>query len=274
MTNITHWNALLATVAVCTLSACSAGSDKPVAPRAAGTVSLTLVRSTTSQIPLWAESAFVRVRNPALAVDIVRPVAIPTPGASTTLDVSVPVGTGYSVTVVAFHDLHDGIRVAPSAGETSGITVTPGANAVAVSVVPWTYTLSGPDTIRSGEPATYTLTLTGGPLDFMTNQIAFHYKIGWNTQDIRFDFARNGASAAATFTIPPMSTDTTVYFTYSYFLDDAAFQTHSLSFAADMPILFDPTLNTDGSLSFHRPVKAAAGDIAVTFSKEHEVRQR
>ena len=41
-------------------------------------------------------------------------------------------------------------------------------------------------------------------------------------------------TAAATFNVPALATDSTLYFSFSYFVDDARLHTVSTSFAADM----------------------------------------
>jgi hypothetical protein len=84
---------------------------------------------------------------------VVVPVAIPAPGASNTVSIAVPAGSDYSIEIVAFHELHDGIRVALAGGEVRNLTFNPGNNTASVTVAPWTYTVSGPDTIHSGARA-------------------------------------------------------------------------------------------------------------------------
>ncbi|MBA3831851.1 MAG: hypothetical protein H0X34_08160 [Chthoniobacterales bacterium] len=191
--------------------------------------------------------------------DVVQPVAIPTPGNTSTYSLTVPAGSGYSVEVVAFHELHDAIRVALAGAEIHNLTIVPGNNAVSLAVKPWTYTLTGPDTIQSGAPATYTLTVTGGPTDLFTTRVEMHTNLGVASPDNHFDIVGDGVTASATFPVPPIATDSTLYFVFSYFIDDARFHTTSLSFAADMPY---------GPLPpFQRPVKAAPASIQITFDK-------
>jgi hypothetical protein len=59
-------------------------------------------------VPVGAESAFVKVWSSS--TDVVGPVKIPDPGTTSTFTLTVPAGSGYSIEVVAFHELHDGIR--------------------------------------------------------------------------------------------------------------------------------------------------------------------
>src|SRR4051812_28884176 len=98
-------------LAAIALAGCSGGgNDITPPPGTMGTVSLTLTRSSASQVPAGAESAFVKVWSSS--TDIVQPVKIPVPGTTSTLTLTVPAGSGYSIEVVAYHELHDGIRVA------------------------------------------------------------------------------------------------------------------------------------------------------------------
>lgn len=225
-----------------------------------GQVSLTIARNSASQVPIEAESAFVKVWS--ANVDVVQPVAIPAPGTTSTFTLTVPAGGGYSIEVVAFHELHDGIRVALAGGEVHDLTFNPGNNPIALDVKPWTYTLSGPDTIQSGTPATYTLTVTGGPTDVFTTRVEVHQNLGLASPDMHFDVVGDGTTASATFNVPPLATDSTLYFAYSYFLDDSRFHTQSLSFAADMPFAPQPPIQ--------RPVKAAPASIVLSFDKTRQ----
>lgn len=241
------------------LLACGGDSHGVTPPPPAGTsaVTLRLTRSTASQIPVGAESAFVKVYS--ATTDVVQPIQIPTPGSTSTYMLTVPAGSGYSVEVVAYHELHDGIRVALAGGEVNNLTFVPGDNAVSLSVKPWTYTLSGPDIIQSGAPATYTLTITGGPTDLFTTRVEMHTNLGVASPDNHFDIVGDGTTASATFNVPAIATDSTLYFAFSYFVDDTRFHTQSLTFAADLPY---------GPLPpFQRPVKAAPADIQITFDK-------
>jgi hypothetical protein len=248
---------VLAAIAV---AGCGGAEGVTPPPGAMGTVSLTIARSSNSQVPLQAESAFVKVWS--ATTNVVQPVQIPTPGTTSTYTLTVPAGSGYSIEVVAFHELHDGIRVALAAGEKNNLTFTPGDNAVALDVKPWTYTLSGPDTIQSGAPATYTLTITGGPTDLFTTQVEMHTNLGVSSPDNHFDVVGDGTTASATFNVPALANDSTLYFVFSYFVDDSRFQTHSSSFAADLPYAPLPP--------FQRPVKAAPANIIITFDKSRQ----
>ena len=247
-------------LAACALLGCAGGSDGVTPPPGAtGTVSLTITRSSVSQVPLSAESAFVKVFS--ASTDVVQPVRIPSPGNTAAYTVDVPSGSGYSIEVVAFHELHDGIRVAEAAGEVHNLTLVPGDNPVTLDVKPWTYTLSGPDTIQSGAPATYTLTITGGPTDLFTTRVEMHQNLGLNSPDDHFDVVGNGVTASATFNVPALANDSTLYFAFSYFVDDDRFHTHSTSFAADLPFAPQPP--------FQRPVKAAPASVVLTFDQAH-----
>jgi hypothetical protein len=243
------------------LLACG-GDSKGVTPppSAPATFTLNLTRSSASQVPIGAESAFVKVSS--ASVDTVLAVEIPAPGTTSTFTLTVPAGPGYSIEVVAYHELHDGIRVALAGGEVNNLTLVPGNNSVALDVKPWEYTLSGPDTIQSGVPATYTLTITGGPTDVFTTRVEMHTNLGSNTPDDHFDVVGNGVTASATFNVPALANDSTLYFVFSYFLNDSRFQTHSLTFAADMPYAPLP--------AFQRPVKAAPANIIITFDKNKQ----
>jgi hypothetical protein len=235
------------------------GSGTNTAPPAGSSSTLTFLvtRSATSQIPAAAESAFVKLFSND--TDVVQPILLPTGNDSTHVTFTVPAGTGYSIEVVAFHELHDGIRVALAGGEIHSVTLVPGANTVSLSVAPWTYTLAGPDTIQSGVPATYTHVITGGPTDLFTGIVEIHSRLGATAADDHFNVTGNGTTTAATFNIPALATDSALYFAYSPFIDDARFHTHSLSFAADMPF---------GTLPpFIRPIKAAAAQVVVSFRK-------
>jgi hypothetical protein len=248
-------------LAAIALAGCSGGgNDITPPPGASSTVSLTITGSSASQVPVGAESAFVKVWSSS--TDVVQPVKIPDPGTTSTFTLTVPAGSGYSIEVVAFHELHDGIRVALAAGEVHDLTLSPGNNPVSLDVKPWTYSMSGPDTIQSGTPATYTLTITGGPTDLFTTNVEMHQNLGLNSADDHFDVVGDGTTASATFNVPALANDSTLYFDFSYFLDDTRFHTQSLSFAADLPFAPNP--------AFHRPVKAAPAQVTVTFEKSKQ----
>jgi hypothetical protein len=245
-------------LAAIALAGCSGGgNDITPPPGASSTVSLTITGSSASQVPVGAESAFVKVWSSS--TDVVQPVKIPDPGTTSTFTLTVPAGSGYSIEVVAFHELHDGIRVALAAGEVHDLTLSPGNNPVSLDVKPWTYSMSGPDTIQSGTPATYTLTITGGPTDLFTTNVEMHQNLGLNSADDHFDVVGDGTTASATFNVPALANDSTLYFVFSYFLDDSRFHTSSLSFAADLPFAPNP--------EFQRPVKAAPAQVTLTFDK-------
>lgn len=249
---------LLALPVVALAVACSGGSDGVTPPpNTPGKVTFTISRSSTSQVPIEAESAFVKLSNETN--DVVQAVKIPDPGSTSSYTLTVPAGSGYSLEVVAFHELHDGIRVALAGGEVHDLTLHPGDNSVALDVKPWTYTLSGPDTIQSGEPATYTLAITGGPTDLFTTRVEIHQNLGLASEDQHFDVVGDGTTASATFNVPALDADSTLYFNFSYFVDDARFHTQSTSFAADLPFAPQPP--------FQRPVKAAPANVVITFDK-------
>lgn len=226
------------------------------APGGQSTVSLTLVRN-SSLIPASADSAFVKVWGGA--TDVVVPTAIPVPGANNVVSVSVPAGSNYSIEIVAFHDIHDGIRVALAGGEIHNLTFTPGNNSETVAVAPWTFTVSGPDTIQSGAPATYTWTVTGGPTDLFTTLVEVHSSLGMDAPDEHFNVTGNGTTATATFNLPALATDSTLYMVFSYFVDDTRFHTVSTSFAADLPPAPLPPIA--------RPVKAEPAQVTINFDE-------
>lgn len=99
----------------------------------------------------------------------------------------------------------------------------------------------------------------GGPTDLVTTRVEMHQNLGLNSSDDHFDVVGDGTTASATFNVPPLATDSTLYFAFSYFLDDARFHTQSLSFAADLPFGPNPPLI--------RPVKAAPVNVTITFDK-------
>jgi hypothetical protein len=112
---------------------------------------------------------------------------------------------------------------------------------------------------HSGVPATYTWTVTGGPTDLFTTLVEIHSYIGLNTPDLHFNVTGDGTTAAATFNVPALATDSTLYFAYSYFIDDSRFHTHSTSFAADMPYGPLPLIA--------RPIKAAPTSVTINFDQ-------
>lgn len=249
---------LLALASLAGALACSgSGAHTSPPPGENSTLSFMITRNATSQIPGAADSAFVKIWNDG--TDVVAPVQLPSANDSTRLTLTVPAGSGYSIEVVAFHDIHDGIRVALAAGEVNDLTLAPGPNAVSLHVAPWTYTLAGPDTIQSGEPATYTHVVTGGPTDLFTGEVEMHSRLGATSEDDHFNVTGDGTTTQATFNVPPLATDSTLYFIFSPFIDDARFHTHSTSFAADMP--YDPLPQ------FTRPVKAAPAQVVISFRR-------
>ena len=245
---------LLVAACVAGALACGGANTSPP-PGESSTLSFMITRSSTSQIPAAAESAFVKVWNDG--TDEVAPVRLPAVGDSTRVSFTVPAGSDYSIEVVAFHELHDGIRVALAGGEVHGLTFAPGANAVALTVAPWVYTLTGPDTIQSGVAATYTHVVTGGPTDLFTGTVEINSRLGATNEDDHFNVTGDGTTTHAAFNIPALAVDSALYFTFSPFIDDARFHTHSLSFAADMP--YDP------QPPFVRHVKAAPAQVIVSF---------
>jgi len=235
-----------------------AGITSPT-PGTRSTVSLTIVRS-ASLIPANADSAFVKVWGGA--TDVVVPTAIPAPGASNVVSIDVPPGSNYSIEIVAFHDIHDGIRVALAGGEVSNLTFNPGTNSETVPVAPWAFTVAGPDTIQSGVPAAYTWTVTEGPTDLFTTVVEVHSQLGLNMPDDHFNVTGNGTTATATFNVPALANDSTLYLAFSYFVDDSRFHTVSTSFAADMPYAPLPPIA--------RPVKAAAAQVTINFDENRQ----
>jgi hypothetical protein len=144
-------------------------------------------------------------------------------------------------------------------GEVHNLTLIPGNNTETVAVAPWAFTVSGPDTIQSGTPATYIWTVTGGPTDLFTTLVEVHSSLGLDMPDDHFNVTGNGTTAAATFDLPALATDSTLYLSFSYFVDDTRFHTVSTSFAANLPPAPLPPIA--------RPVKAAPAQLTINFDE-------
>jgi len=95
-----------------------------------------------------------------------------------------------------------------------------------------------------------------------TTRVEMHQNLGLYSPDDHFDVVGNGVTASATFNVPALANDSTLYFAFSYFVDDDRFHTHSTSFAADLPFAPQPP--------FQRPVKAAPASVVLTFDQAHQ----
>jgi hypothetical protein len=99
----------------------------PSPPAAPGGLTLTIVRAANSEVPLQADSAFVRVWNPTTTFSELRLVQIPVPGTTTTVEFTVRAGPGYSVGVVAFDGRSGDVpRRGVAGGRADEVTVASG----------------------------------------------------------------------------------------------------------------------------------------------------
>lgn len=242
---------LWTTFAICILASCNTPDTTTLAT---GEVEVT-VHGGESPLPPQADSAFVGIFGNATPTDVVGAVAIASSAATTMATLVVPSGTSDELDVVAFHGSLTGSRIALAAGEVAAFSVSDGDNPVSVAVTPWSYVLTGPDTLRSGQSAQFTLTVTGGaPVDhILTDHGTLHFRIGPSGVDQRADFTRTGNTAVGTFTAPAVGADTAVYFGFAFDVNEARFKTTSPSFVAEMPA------EITGVSLFRRPILALEG---------------
>lgn len=225
---------------------------------------LTLKRAANSLIPSAADSAVVRVWNATTNFSGVQAVQLPAPGTTTSMDFAVPSGSGYSVGVLAFKSPQTSFRHALAGGRTDNVTVSPSASTpVSVDVKQWTYALSGPDTMVSGQSVTYSLAITSGPVEdfFSTLSVVHMFLDTTKSEVLNPNVTRSGNTVAVTFNAPTVSADTALFMGFGLYVDGTAWQFNGASFAADLPS------RSLGEALLRRPIKLPGGTITVTFDK-------
>lgn len=246
---------------------CGANPDSVASPKGTGEIQMTLMRSFTSQIPVQADSALVRVWNDAAGINQLKTIALPAPGTGTSVTFAVPATTGYSVAVVAFRRNNEaGMREGLAIGMNASFSVLADqVNQVSLNVAPLSATISGPDTLKSGQQATYTITAPG----FMTEQL-----LGMNGTIIRgltpWTVNSQGAQSGpymgggesgmqVPITAPTVATDSALYMQAMFSI--------SPHWPADnwWPRFFVPSL-TLGERLKRVPVRVPAGAVTITFS--------
>lgn len=259
-----NWHALLGVIGLA-LAATACGSDgtgtEPLTGNH-GNLTMTLVRTAQSSVPAGADSALVRVWNDGTGVNLVKQVAIPDPGTSTSVSFSLPVGSGYSVGVLAYKSP----REALAGGVTHDVTVHADATAeVSVSVVPWTASVSLPDTLVSGAETTITATITQGPVaDFLVMGFLYIGLDKWNTYPS--SGAKSGTLSgnvfSVTFNAPTVDSDTTVWYQFMFMMNGDDWNTPG----SDSKLIYLPVFALGDTL-FSRPIRPASGSLVVIFDE-------
>lgn len=257
----TYTTIVLGLVGALVLSGCSGDGMAPPATDDIGTVSLALTRSLSSVVPEEADVAWIRVWHAGAGTNLVRDVPIPDPGATTTVDFSVPARDGYSILIFA---TANGRAVA--GGMSTGINVQPSGETEAhVDVVPWKVELLSPlSPAISGEPVTYRMVVTEGPwgpdvFDLM------YVKFGLNpelvgSETILSNADRRGDTIYVTQPAPTVTNDTTLYFGFELRAQAGLYYAWgNRTFTADIPSLLL------GDTAFSQPLTVPAGRIRITF---------
>lgn len=253
----------LIAMSVLAMIACGDGSPAEPPPPGEGRVSMALARSLSSAVPNEADSAFVRVWHSA-GTNAVRQVAIPAPGTETTVEISVPARTGYSVGVVAYRfNSALNVREALAGGRADDITVTADqASEVQLSVDPWSIALSAPDTLISGENTSITAAITGPVNDFFVSTFMYTSLTPW-TEVSTLPASRAGTlqgnQLSFTFPVPTVTSDTTLYLQFDLRANSTEWQSTGFALIAFMPS------TRLGAPLFVRRIKLAGGTIRVVF---------
>jgi len=248
-------------------SSCQTRDSTSPSPAEEGELRLTITRSATSQIPVAAESAGIRIWHPTAGTNQVRWIAIPQPGTTTDVTLTVPARTGYSVAVIAYHRVNEiQSREALAGGRADNLAVSKGATTdISVSVVPWVVDFAAPDSLISGEATSALLTVTQGPVTDFIRDANLHYALSpWASYaDLPTSLVTlppTGNQISLAFTAPTVATDTTFWFQWRLNIDHLAWQTNSLSNL----FVFVPSLTLSQSLQV-RPLKLPTGLIHISF---------
>lgn len=234
------------------------------APDEPGTLVMSLQRAMNSQVPASAESAFVRVWHPTTQFNQVVTAPIPAPGTTTQVTFNVPAGSGYSVGVIAWRRDATVQLEALAGGRRDSVTVAAGTNGpVAVTVAPWTYTISGPVTVQSGTVVRFRATVKGPLKDFFSNAWILAGTKSWTDYRTRpgqnQGAAVDGDSIVGSFTVPTYSGDSAVYVGFDLYGDYAQWQ-------SQRPIyLLLPSITLGGEPT-RVPATVPGGSLVVSFT--------
>jgi hypothetical protein len=264
----------LVLAAIFTLSACSSGSDAGiVAPgkqSQPATMKVVLRRlNNNSIIPVQAESAFVRVWQNTTGVNQVQQVAVPAPGDSTSLSFTLTADTAYHVAVLAWAPEGGNLSLV-AGGESDGITIVANQkNAASVSVQPYNVSITGADTLHSGQPVTLTTTITGGPTSFFTWSAWFNGEIPTPLNLVATNLPATGGVSTVTFTPPIVGVDTAMYIECDFdmlMMDNGPWNTPGHTGATFVLHNPSPTL---GQSPLRLPLKAPStlGTLDVSFDR-------
>lgn len=252
-----------------TLSTFTGCSSDTTAPKDPGTVAITLRRLTNSTIPPEANNAFIRVWHPVNGINQVKQVPIPAPGQTTTASFSLPGGTGYSVGILAWTGEGSYVDLLAS-GITENVTITANEETnVSVAVTPWTISITGPDTLRSGKPATLTAKIETG-ITSIFQGTSFYRSLNSSGSNATQDFSiQQNGEVSTNFSVPVVTTDTAMYVEVEFVAHAAdnpqwvtpAYATSRLSLRYPSSILGAPRKRI--------PVTAPStfGDLVVSFDK-------
>jgi len=156
-----------------------------------------------------------------------------------------------------------------AAGEASNVNVAAGqANSVAVNVAPWQFTVAGPDTLVSGEAASYSFTATQGLFaNFVSGANLTHATrpVSDTTASPTYTFTSfDAANKRYTFNIttPTVPADSAVYMRMSISINSTDWQqSYPMQIKAPSPLL--------AAGYIRRPIRVAAGSLTVSFDKKN-----
>lgn len=263
--SITALLVLTATVVGC-------GGERTTEPdsQSSGTVEFTLTRSTQSDVPSDASSAFVRIWNPDTGFNLPKGVDIPDPGTSTKVDFSVPAGSGYFAGVIPKKS--GSPPVALAAGKSGPFSVTADATTqVQVDVSPWDISLTkAPESVTPGDTVTLQADISGAPVEgFLAPR--FSATLCWDTNSDVGPCAvatspagdLNGSQAEINFNVPDISNADRFYFYFVFGVNgrDAWQESGNVAAKVNLP---ETTL---GDTVFSLPVESGSGDVEITFDK-------
>lgn len=262
---MTHRKTLLALSLVLSAAACGDGGGGTVEPTPNAELGMTLRRAVNSAVPSIADSALIRVWHPTAGINQIKAAPIPTPGSETRVSFSLPAQNGYSVGIIAFKR-NGPYTLALAGGRTDAVNVVAGqANEAAVSVLPWTMAISGPDTLQSGQQATFTFSLAGGAHNGILDFAVIASSLTKWTTDVGAPSGNAATKTAtgqysATLTTPTVNGDT------AFFMQPRLYLAEGWNQAERLVQAHVPSLTLGGTL-FRRPIKVPGSTLTVVFDK-------
>jgi len=239
-----------------------------------GELQLAITRSATSQVPVEADSAVIRIAHPTAGTNLIRRVPIPNPGDTTRVSMRAPARSGYTIAVAAyagFNGTTRGKRLWLVGGDAQDVAITSDAPArVHVPLQRWGLRIWVPDSIVPGESTTFSGRITGAPSYFGGGSLCMALAPWTTTSDYPNrrcaaplpPVTMIGDSFQTTFNALAADADTTAWYSFDLWVDTQPWQTGGLDY------VFLPSLMLRDTL-FHVPLRVS-GEIIVSFTpKRH-----